>query len=156
MNSSPLAPHPSLSYKRPESILVVIYTEHGEVLRLRRREPVDFWQSVTGSLQEGETSGQAALRELREETGLQTDAGLADSGVVNRYPIHPAWRAKFAPEVKENTEYVFSLRLPEAVPIRLDPAEHLEYCWLRREEAAKLASSVTDRHAILKLVPEDW
>ncbi len=141
-------------FKRPESVLVVIYTEHGDVLRLRRKEPADFWQSVTGSLQEGEEPGQAALREVREETGLQADADLTDSGVVNRYPIHPAWRARFAPEVTENTEYVFSLRLPARTAIRSDPAEHVEYRWLPREEAAKLTSSITDRHAILKLVPE--
>lgn len=135
-------------------MLVVIYTEHGEVLRLRRRDPPDFWQSVTGSLRDGETPWQAALREVREETGLQADAGLTDSGGVNRYPIHPAWRAKFAPEVTENTEYVFSLRLPARTAIRLDPAEHAEYRWLPRAEAAALASSRTDRYAILKLVPE--
>ncbi|HEX6549558.1 MAG TPA: dihydroneopterin triphosphate diphosphatase, partial [Gammaproteobacteria bacterium] len=34
-------------FKRPESVLVVIYTSRGEVLQLRRREPADFWQSVT-------------------------------------------------------------------------------------------------------------
>ncbi|MDE2235645.1 MAG: dihydroneopterin triphosphate diphosphatase [Gammaproteobacteria bacterium] len=141
-------------YQRPESILVVIYAATGEVLRLRRCKPLDFWQSVTGSLQWDETPLQAAQREVREETGLSAVAGLADSGIVNRYPIHPAWRDRFAPEVQENTEYVFSLRLPATTAIRLDPAEHLEYRWLPREEAAGLSSSHTDREAILKLVPE--
>ena len=141
-------------FKRPESVLVVIFTEHGEVVRLRRCDPLDFWQSVTGSMKQGETPREAAIREVREETGLEVSTGLSDSGVVNRYPIHPAWRAKFAPEVQENTEYVFSLQLPGTTAIKLDPAEHLEYRWLPREAAAKLASSVTDRYAILKLVPE--
>jgi len=142
------------NYKRPESVLVVIYTEQGNVLCLRRNDPSDFWQSVTGSLTWDETPLQAAQREVREETGLKTDVGLTDSGVINYYPIHPAWRAKFAPEVQENTEYVFSLRLPAITAIRLDPKEHLEYRWLPRDEAAELASSRTDRDAILKLVPE--
>jgi len=141
-----------VEFKRPESVLVIIYTGQSDVLRLCRREPANFWQSVTGSLKQDETPLQAAQREVREETGLCADAELADSGIVNRYPIHPAWRAKFAPDVQENTEYVFSLRLPEAVPIRLDPAEHVEYRWLPREEAARLSSSHTDREAILKLV----
>ncbi|MGH8284077.1 MAG: dihydroneopterin triphosphate diphosphatase [Gammaproteobacteria bacterium] len=144
-----------VEFKRPESVLVVIYAEHGKVLQLRRREPPDFWQSVTGSLKRDETSLQAANREVREETGLQADAGLTDSGIINRYPIHPAWRTKFAPEVKENTEYVFSLRLPAITAIRLDPAEHVEYRWLPRSEAAALVSSHTDREAILKLVPAE-
>ncbi len=142
-------------FKRPESVLVVIYTEDGKVLRLRRREPPDFWQSVTGSLKEDETPLQAVLREVREETGLQADAGLTDSGIINRYPIHPAWRARFAPEVKENTEHVFSLHLPVVTAIRLNAEEHVEYCWLTRDEAARLASSYTDREAILQLVPAE-
>lgn len=90
---------------------MVIYTRHGEVLQLRRREPPDYWQSVTGSLQADETTRQAALREVREETGFIADHGLTDSGIVNRYPIHRAWLAKFAAGTKENVEHVFSWQL---------------------------------------------
>jgi dihydroneopterin triphosphate diphosphatase len=132
---------------------VVILTSSGQVLRLLRREPPGFWQSVTGSLWEGETPLKAALREVREETGLDADAGLADSGIVNRYPIHPAWRHRYAPAVGENVEYVFSLTLPETMDVSLSPEEHLEYRWLPREQAAELAGSATDKAAILALVP---
>ena len=141
-------------FKRPESILVIIYTPHGEVLQMRRRTPPDFWQSVTGSLQANETTRQAALREVREETGFLADHGLTDSGIVNRYPIHRAWLAKFAAGTKENVEHVFSWQLPAIDAVRLNPDEHVEYRWLLRDEAVNLASSTTDRDAILKLVPE--
>lgn len=139
-------------FKRPESVLVVIYTQHGEVLQLRRREPADFWQSVTGSLREGETPAQAAQREVREETGFLADQGLVDTGVVNTYPIHVAWLAKFAAGTKENTEHVFTWQLPAIDAVRLDPDEHAEYRWLPRDAALKLANSATDRDAIAKFV----
>ena len=57
-------------YKRPESVLVVIYTISGEVLLLERRQPAGFWQSVTGSLAWDEAPREAAIREVSEETGL--------------------------------------------------------------------------------------
>ena len=44
-------------YKRPVSILVVIYAQDTKrVLMLQRRDDPDFWQSVTGSVEEGETA----------------------------------------------------------------------------------------------------
>ena len=41
---------------------MVIYTTGGEVLLLRRRQPDDFWQSVTGSLEWDEDPLAAAQR----------------------------------------------------------------------------------------------
>lgn len=43
-----------MAYKLPVSVLVVIYAEDTKrVLMLQRRDDPDFWQSVTGSLEEG-------------------------------------------------------------------------------------------------------
>jgi len=139
-------------FKRPESVLIIVHTDDGQVLQLLRREPADFWQSVTGSLKEGETPLKAARRELREETGLDGDAGLIDGGFINRYPIHPAWRHRYAPEVQENTEYVFHLALPAICDISLS-SEHVDSRWLPREQAAEAAGSATDKAAILALLP---
>ncbi len=60
-----------MKYKRPISVLVVIYAKESKrVLMLKRRDDPDFWQSVTGSLEEGETPFQTALREVQEEVGI--------------------------------------------------------------------------------------
>lgn len=43
-----------MSFKLPVSVLVVIYAEDTKrVLMLQRRDDPAFWQSVTGSLEEG-------------------------------------------------------------------------------------------------------
>lgn len=52
----------SVPNKRPESVLVVVYTRAGEVLMMERRRPPGWWQSVTGSLEADEMPWEAAVR----------------------------------------------------------------------------------------------
>jgi dATP pyrophosphohydrolase len=137
-------------YKRPESVLVVVYTTTGEVLMLQRREPAGYWQSVTGSLEQDEAPEEAARRELFEETGLQLP--VIDCQQSHTFPIHPAWRARYAPECSTNREHVFRVQCTERPVIRLNAGEHLEYRWLTREAAARLATFRTNREAILEHV----
>jgi len=139
------------TYKRPESVLVVVYTLAGEVLMLRRTTPRGFWQSVTGRLEWGELPDQAAARELYEETGLRAGKALIDCHQHTRFPIIRAWRERYAPHVHCNLEHRFRLQLPARRLIRLNPDEHREYRWLPQQRAARLASSWTNRDAILQL-----
>ncbi len=139
-------------YKRPESVLVIIYTIIKEVLLMQRHDVPTFWQSVTGSLRDNETPEAAARRELWEETGLVADERLHDCQYQNRFEIKPPWRARYAPNVTHNTEHVFGFCLSKRQPIELNPIEHSHYCWLPREEAVAKATSYTNREAILKLI----
>lgn len=156
--SSPLTPRLAvdegrpLRYKRPESVLVVVYTLTDEVLVLRRCQPPDFWQSVTGSLHWEEADPlDTARRELFEETGLDAGLDFIACGVLNRFPILPAWRQRYAPDATENLEHVFRVCLPKQQPIVLNPIEHSEYVWLPRTVAADRVTSYTNRDAILAL-----
>jgi len=139
-------------YKRPESVLVVIYTVIKEILLMQRCDVPTFWQSVTGSLRENESKAAAARRELWEETGLVADERLHDCQYQNRFEIKPPWRARYAPNVTHNTEHVFGFCLLSRQPIQLNPIEHSHYYWLPREEAVTKVTSYTNREAILKLI----
>ncbi len=138
------------SYKRPESVLVVIYTKAGDVLLMERCQPEDYWQSVTGSLDRDEQPREAAIREVREETGLDISDVLVDCEQSTRFSILPAWRARFAPDVEFNLEHLFLVELPERVDITLNPDEHHQLCWLPARHAALKASSYTNQQAIEK------
>ena len=52
--------------KKPVSVLVLLHDGAGHVLLLERADREGFWQSVTGSLEDGEAPVQAALREVAE------------------------------------------------------------------------------------------
>ena len=141
------------SYKRPESVLVVVYARTGEVLLLKRADHPNFWQSVTGAMDWKEDDPRVtAQREVAEEIGLPitTDA-LEDLDLTQRYPILPQWRYRYAPDVKHNTEHAFALQIPEAIPLVAHP-EHTEYRWLAPAAAAALATSWTNRVAIERVV----
>ena len=129
----------------------MVYAVTGEVLLLRRARPFDFWQSVTGSLDPGERHADAALRELREETGLTTEGRLYYSGVARQFTIDPRWRNRFAPGVTENVEYEWRYELAEPVEVEIAEDEHSAYQWLPVDEAVNTVWSWTNRDAIAAL-----
>jgi len=120
---------------------------------LRRTRPRDFWQSVTGTLEGNESPRQTAERELLEETGIEFSGRLQDCLHSERFPIIPPWRTRYAPGVHYNREHWFGLCLPRRRTIRLNPVEHSQLRWLPFLQAAALASSWTNRNAILHIVP---
>ena len=141
-----------MPYKTPVSVLVVIHTPALDVLLLERARHPGFWQSVTGSREDGEALIETARREVREETGIDAAmGGIVDWRTSNRYQIFAEWRHRYAPGVTENTEHVFSLCLPEPVAVTVAPDEHLAWRWLPWQEAAAACFSWSNRDAILEL-----
>ena len=141
-------------YKRPESVLVVVYTLSNEILALRRKKPNYFWQSVAGSLEWDETPEQAAKRELYEEAGLADTSLLINWHSHNEFLIYPMWRHRYAPGIISNKEHLFSLKLEKPCSVVLDPQEHSEYRWLSLSQAMTKISSHTNRGAIAHLLAD--
>ena len=160
-------------FRRPESVLVVVYTARLECLLLERADPRGFWQSVTGTLRPSETPAAAAVREVREETGLVCAAPkrhavgapgpwaggahsrqppmLRETKTINRFPILSAWRHRYAPGVTENREHLLYLEVPAAGAVTLNSDEHVAYRWMGLEEAIVEAASWTNREALERL-----
>jgi dATP pyrophosphohydrolase len=140
-----------MRYKQPRSVQVVIFAETAdgvEYLLLHRvASHGGFWQSVTGSLEEGETHNEAAAREVLEETGIHAGQGeLVELGVVNVFEIAPQWRAKYAPGVTSNEEVCFRLRVNKC-EVRIDPTEHDAYRWVDYAAAAEMLYWESNRRA---------
>ena len=139
-------------YKIPISVLVVIYTNDLRVLLLERADHPGYWQSITGSQDPGETLYQTAVREVFEETGLNALAyELQALQIANQYEIYEEWRWRYAPGVTGNTEHVFGLCLPEALPIKIAAREHLNYQWLPWQQAREKVFSDSNEKAIFGL-----
>ncbi|NUF78074.1 dihydroneopterin triphosphate diphosphatase [Snodgrassella sp. ESL0323] len=141
-------------YKQPVSVLIVIYDNNRQILLLERADKPGFWQSVTGSLEPGETIEQTAKRELAEETGIYSN-DIFNWQQSSIYEIYPHWRHRYAPGVTHNTEHIFSLCVTAETPILLSPREHLDYIWCSPEQAAEKVFSPSNRSAILQLL-QHW
>jgi dATP pyrophosphohydrolase len=143
-----------VTLKLPVSVLVVVHTAGGEVLLLERAARPGYWQSVTGSLDRAdEPPADAARRELREETGIEAQAGplraqLRRWNLAYTFEIYAQWRHRFAPGTTHNTEHVFSLELPQRVPVVLAADEHVASLWLPCRAAAAKCFSWSNRDAI--------
>ncbi|MCC6917098.1 dihydroneopterin triphosphate diphosphatase [Nitrosomonas sp.] len=143
------------AYKLPISVLVVIHTADLLVLLLERADHPGYWQSVTGSQDPGETLLQTAVREVKEETGLNaTDFTLSDWQIQNRYRLYEEWRWRYPPGITHNTEHVFGLELPETRPVVISSREHLGYAWLPWQEATEKVFSPSNAQAIRLLAKQ--
>jgi dATP pyrophosphohydrolase len=105
---------------------------------------------VTGSLDRpDEPAEEAARREVLEETGIGAPHGrLRRWNLAYTFEIYERWRHRFAPGTTHNTEHVFSLELPQRVPVVLAPGEHVASQWLPWREAAAKCFSWSNRDAI--------
>ena len=141
-----------MRYKQPRSVQVVVFAERAgsRLYLLLRRVPRHggFWQSVTGSLEDGETHLRAAVREVREETGFSVrEDELIDLGVTNVFEIAEQWRPKYAPGVTSNEEVCFALRVEHA-SVEIDRLEHDEYVWVDYGAAVRMVYWENNRRTL--------
>src|SRR5688572_22695347 len=118
-----------MNYRRPESVLVVVFTPRQVLLLKRKKPPAGIWQSVTGALEWGEAPAQAAKRELYEETGIRAEH-LVETGIRERFEIVPESLHRYAPGVRENLEHVYALALKTPCEVCIDMEEHEAFQWV--------------------------
>ena len=68
----------------PEPVVAAIVTSHAGVLIGRRNDGKPPWTFIAGKIEPGESPADAAVREIKEETGLRIRAG----GIIGRR-VHP-------------------------------------------------------------------
>jgi dATP pyrophosphohydrolase len=142
-----------LSHKLPVSALVLVHTPDLKVLLLERADFPGYWQSVTGSREEGETLEETAIREVHEETGIDARAcgGVVDWRLANVYEIYKQWRHRYPPGTTHNIEHVFGLCVPVGTAAKIAEREHRATLWLPWRDAAEKCFSWSNREALLRL-----
>lgn len=127
-------------------VKVVVHDRDRVLLLHRRRERGDFWQPITGSMEDGESPIETARREIVEETGHTADP--VSLGVTQSFMIESQFLAARYPLPIIASEVNFAAAFDSQVPIRLDAEEHDEYGWFTFGEAYDKIQWTDDREAL--------
>jgi lipoyl(octanoyl) transferase len=118
---------------------MVVVRRGDEILVLHRSPAGDaYWHVVAGAVEDGESSAEAAARELEEEIGLRVPVVDLEREYV--YPLaqeSERSRARFAPGIDEVIVRCFSVEAPAGWEPTLNE-EHDDYCWCTPPDAAAL------------------
>ncbi|HYO76916.1 MAG TPA: lipoyl(octanoyl) transferase LipB [Thermoanaerobaculia bacterium] len=137
---------------RPETIKlvkIIVHDDHRVLLLHRRPERGNFWQPITGSIEEGELPLDTARRELIEETGHSgepTPLDLVQSFLIESHFLE----ARYPPPIIAS-EVCFTAALDSRLPIKIDPLEHDEWGWFTYAEAYEKLRWTDDREALEKV-----
>ena len=112
-----------------------------EFLLLKRSEREIYpglWQMISGSIHEGETAYQTALREIGEETNLKPI----------KIWVVPNVNSFYSPEKNYISLLpVFAVKVNSNSKVRISD-EHNEYKWVRKEKTKKMLAWVGQRKSV--------
>ena len=111
-------------------------------------EREDFWQPVTGGLEEGETKVEALKREVWEETGIKSTARIIEDVHYFEYSDAHFINIKGFNFIKE---YVFGVEVDPNERIVIDGKEHSQFSWCSFQEALQLLKWDENKKALSKL-----
>ena len=141
--------------RRPENIHVYLYRKNSggeyEYAIFQREDNPEWWQGISGGVEDGETARQAALREAYEEAGVPMDAPIYRLDTLSYLPSNifsEKTRALWGKDVVVCPMYFF------AIPFEGDIAlsfEHLEARWLEYGEAEALVYFHDQKTALWEL-----
>jgi dATP pyrophosphohydrolase len=76
--------------KKPENVHVFLYRDnngHFEYAIFQRADNLDWWQGISGGVEEGETPEKAALRESYEEAGTPLNIPIFLLDTISYIPV---------------------------------------------------------------------
>ena len=126
---------------RPAAAAVALFDSRGNILLLRRKDN-DKWTMPGGTLDFGESLTDCAIREMREETGLQ----IRITGLIGTYTDPHILIAYSDGEVRQEFTFVYAAVI-ESGELKIDD-ESKEAVWILLASAAELPLAESQRRRL--------
>ena len=138
--------------RRPHEVAVVVHRPglagHEFLVVLRSPEKLGYWHLVAGGVEWDEEPAVAAVRELREETGLVAPVVPLPLSLSYDLADEPAeLRERFPPGTERIELGLFRVEAPHGWEPDLDD-EHVEHRWLPEDAAVDLLRWPEPREAV--------
>ncbi|MCL1893610.1 MAG: lipoyl(octanoyl) transferase LipB [Holophagaceae bacterium] len=141
-----------------QSVSVTVWRHNSDgpevLVMLRCPSEGQWWSSVTGMVEAGETAEMAAYRETMEETGLS--GKLTPLNFQHSFWVDPALVNVHGNEPQFNTEICFHIEVPSDSQVVLNKAEHSEYRWCAPSEALELMRWEGSKAVLNMLIRDCW
>jgi len=137
---------------------IMLIDGSGRIFIARRAGTADAWQMPQGGIDAGETPRDAALRELKEETGTDNAAFLAESRDWLRYDLPPKFAArKWKGRYRGQAQKWFAFRFKGNDDAFDLTAHHQEFdAWRWATPAEVLAEIVAFKRPVYKAVLKEF
>lgn len=138
---------------------IMLINAQGLIFTGRRIDtPGDHWQMPQGGIDAGETAREAALRELREETGTDKAAFLCESAHWHRYDLPPPlsrriWGGRFRGQAQRWFAFRF-LGTDDDIDIAAHTPEFSAWAW--QDADGLLARIVPFKRSIYRAVMQEF
>jgi lipoyl(octanoyl) transferase len=130
-------------------VKVMVHDDHRVLLLHRKPERGNFWQPITGSIEDGESPLDTARREIFEETGNRGEPTPLD--LEQSFMIESQYLAARLPAPIIASEIGFAAALPSSATIHMDADEHDEFGWFTFGQAYERIRWSDDREALERL-----
>jgi dihydroneopterin triphosphate diphosphatase len=137
--------------RRPYQVLIIPYRKQKDLnlFAIFKRKDLNFWQWISGGVENNETFLQAAKREIYEEIKIESEEKeFIKLDSMTMISVDNIGKYKWCEKIFVIPEYSFGLEIKNNIIIG---KEHSEYKWVKYKEAYNLLKYDSNKTALWEL-----